>query len=133
MAHARPYRSLLVALCLVGLLAPACAKRTAQSAPVPTLAPTPAPAPPPVVTTGRLATEETLKELVQGKTTREDVRARYGQPREVIVSPGIETFVYYRERTSGLISRSTERYEMLTIRFDARGLLKDYEYRFAGH
>ena len=33
---------------------------------------------------------------------------------------------------SGWISRTTERVEMLTIRFDSRGILKDFEYRFAG-
>jgi hypothetical protein len=44
----------------------------------------------------------------------------------------METFIYSRDRTSGWISRSTERVEMLTIRFDATGLLKDFEYRYSG-
>jgi len=79
-----------------------------------------------------IADEEKLKSLVQGQTTKDDVRERFGMPQEVVFSPGIETFVYYRDRTSGWISRTTERVEMLTIRFDGRGILKDFEYRFAG-
>jgi hypothetical protein len=69
---------------------------------------------------------------VQGKTTKEEVRALFGIPQEIVLSPGIETFLYYRDRTSGLWSRTTERVEMLTIRFDAGGVLKDFEYRHSG-
>ena len=79
-----------------------------------------------------IADEEKLKSLVQGQTTKDDVRERFGMPQEVVFSPGIEMFVYFRDRTSGFISRTTERVEMLTIRFDSRGILKDFEYRFAG-
>jgi hypothetical protein len=49
-----------------------------------------------------------------------------------VVAPGTETFIYYRDRRPGWFSRETERVEMLTIRFDAGGLLKDYEYRYSG-
>ena len=95
--------------------------------------PTPAPPRPTLREAGAtIADEEKLKSLVQGQTTKDDVRERFGMPQEVVFSPGIETFVYYRDRTSGWISRTTERVEMLTIRFDSRGILKDFEYRFAG-
>jgi hypothetical protein len=50
----------------------------------------------------------------------------------VVVSPGVETFIYYRDRSAGWFSRTMERVEMLTVRFDANGLLKDFEYRFSG-
>ncbi len=80
----------------------------------------------------RIADEETLKELVQGKTTKAEVRERFGVPQEVVFSPGIETFIYHRDRTSGWFTRTTERVEMLTVRFDSQGLLKDFEYRFSG-
>jgi len=53
-------------------------------------------------------------------------------PQEVVLSSSIETFIYFRDRTSGLFRRTTERVEMLTVRFDTQGLLKDFEYRFAG-
>ena len=76
--------------------------------------------------------EAALKQLVQGKTTKADVRERFGVPQEVVLGPGVETFVYYRERTSGWIRRTTDRVETLTVRFDSQGLLKDFEYRFAG-
>jgi outer membrane protein assembly factor BamE (lipoprotein component of BamABCDE complex) len=95
--------------------------------------PTPTPPRPSLREAGAtIADEEKLKSLVQGQTTKDDVRERFGMPQEVVFSPGIETFVYYRDRTSGWISRTTERVEMLTIRFDGRGILKDFEYRFAG-
>ena len=80
----------------------------------------------------RIADEETLKDLVQGKTTKAEVRERFGVPQEVVFSPGIETFVYHRDRTSGWFTRTTERVEMLTVRFDSQGILKDFEYRFSG-
>jgi outer membrane protein assembly factor BamE (lipoprotein component of BamABCDE complex) len=80
----------------------------------------------------KIADEEMLKTLVQGQTTKDEVRERFGVPQEVVLSPGIETFVYFRDRTSGWISRTTERVEMLTVRFDSRGILKDFEYRFSG-
>ena len=80
----------------------------------------------------RIADEETLKELVQGKTTKAEVRERFGVPQEVVFSPGIETFIYHRDRTSGWFTRTTERVEMLTVRFDSQGLLKDFEYRLSG-
>ena len=80
----------------------------------------------------RIADEETLKDLVQGKTTKAEVRERFGVPQAVVFSPGIETFVYHRDRTSGWFTRTTERVEMLTVRFDSQGILKDFEYRFSG-
>jgi hypothetical protein len=94
----------------------------------------PAPTPPPSLRDAgaQIADEEALKSLVQGKTTKAEVRERFGIPQEVVLSPGIETFIYYRERTSGWINRTTERFEMLTTRFDAQGVLKDFEYRFSG-
>jgi hypothetical protein len=97
-----------------------------------------APAPPPPARPSlreagaRIADEETLKDLVQGKTTKSEVRERFGMPQEVVFSPGIETFIYYRDRTSGWFTRTTERVEMLTVRFDSQGLLKDFEYRLSG-
>jgi len=97
-------------------------------------APVPAPAPPPSLREAgaKIADEASLKQLVQGKTTKAEVRDRFGTPQEVVLSPGIETLIYFRERTSGWFRRSTERVEMLTVRFDAQGVLKDFEYRFAG-
>jgi len=60
------------------------------------------------------------------------VRERFGVPQEVVFSPGIETFIYHRDRTSGWFTRTTERVEMLTVRFDTQGILKDFEYRLSG-
>jgi len=109
-----------------------------QTAPAPAAAPAPAPAPPSPARPSlreagaRIADEETLKDLVQGKTTKAEVRERFGVPQEVVFSPGIETFIYHRDRTSGWFFRTTERVEMLTVRFDSQGILKDFEYRFSG-
>jgi hypothetical protein len=94
---------------------------------------TPAPPPPPPRPSGaRIADEEKLQNLIQGKTTKEEVRGLFGIPQEIVLAPGIETFIYYREKSSGWISRTTERVETLTVRFDARGVLKDFEYRYSG-
>lgn len=94
---------------------------------------TPAPEPPPPHPSGaRIADEEKLQNLVQGKTTKADVQGLFGIPQEIVFSPGIETFIYYRDKSSGWLSRTTERVEMLTVRFDAKGVLKDFEYRYSG-
>ena len=95
--------------------------------------PTPAPEPPPPRLSGaRIADEEKLQNLVQGKTTKADVQGLFGIPQEIVVSPGVETFIYYRDKSSGWLSRTTDRVEMLTIRFDTKGILKDFEYRYSG-
>jgi outer membrane protein assembly factor BamE (lipoprotein component of BamABCDE complex) len=100
----------------------------------PVAAPVPTPAPPPSLREAgaQIADEAALKELVPGKTTKADVRDRFGVPQEVVLSSATETFIYFRDRTSGLFRRTTERIEMLTVRFDGQGVLKDFEYRFAG-
>lgn len=102
-----------------------------QAASLPAPEPAPAP-PPPRFTGGHIADDERLKTLVQGKTTKAEVRELFGIPQEIVVSPGVESFIYYRDQTVGFFSRTTERVEMLTVRFDARGLLKDFEYRYSG-
>lgn len=101
------------------------------SPPVPEAIPAPQP-PPPRPAGGQIADEERLRKLVQGKTTKAEVRDLFGIPQEIVVSPGGESFLYYRDQASGFFSRTTERTEMLTIRFDPQGVLKDFEYRYAG-
>ena len=104
-----------------------------QPPPPPLPVATPAPPPPPPRPSGaRIADEEKLQNLIQGKTTRADVQGLFGVPQEIVFSPGGETFIYYREKSSGWFSRTTERVEMLTVRFDVRGVLKDFEYRYSG-
>jgi hypothetical protein len=119
--------------------APSDTPDAAAQAPIPPPSPAapvvqPALTPPPSLRAAgaQIADEAALKSLVQGKTTKDEVRERFGIPQEVVLSPGLETFIYYRERTSGWISKTSERLEMLTIRFDAQGVLKDFEYRFSG-
>lgn len=107
----------------------------AVSAPAPAPLPTPTPAspPPPRRAAGaRIADEEMLKRLVQGKTTKAEVQEMFGIPQEVVLSPGTETVIYSRDVRSGWFTRSLDRVEMLTIRFDDKGLLKDFEYRYSG-
>lgn len=125
----------VMAAAALGLLLTAiggCGTSPASKAPDATA--TPAPAPPPSLREAgaQIADEAALKQLVQGKTTKGEVRDRFGTPQEVVLSPGVETFIYYRDRTSGWFRRTTERIEMLTVRFDMQGVLKDFEYRFAG-
>lgn len=144
MAISRSLRAALpmVALSLLIAASPGCglfsrSKDTAPQAspppPPPLPVATPAPPPPPPRPSGaRIADEESLRGLIQGKTTRAEVQQRFGIPQEILLSPGIETFIYYRDRSSGWLSRRSERVETLTIRFDAKGILKDYEYRYSG-
>ena len=127
----------VVAASLVGLLLLAgagCGTSAQSKAPSDAPAAAPAPAPPPSLREAgaQIADEAALKELVPGKTTKADVRGRFGVPQEVVLSSSTETFIYFRDRTSGLFRRTTERIEMLTVRFDGQGVLKDFEYRFAG-
>ncbi len=127
-----------VAAAMAGLLllGAGCKSSPQPSAPseAPVAAPVPAPAPPRSLrdSGAQIADEAALRQLVPGKTTKDEVRDRFGVPQEVVLSSSTETFIYFRDRTSGWFRRTTERVEMLTIRFDAQGLLKDFEYRFAG-
>ena len=135
MADARGFaRAAMAGLLGVLLAAAAGCGTSSESKPPAQAAPAPAPAPRPSLKEAgaQIADEEALKRLVQGQTTKAEVRERFGTPQEVVLSPGVETFIYYRDRTSGVFRRSTERVEMLTVRFDPQGVLKDFEYRFAG-
>ncbi len=111
----------------------------AAVAPPPPAAPQPTPAPAPIVPQvqlkdGRIADEEVLKRLVREKTTKQEVREMFGIPQQIVFSPGVETYIYAREKSFGfLFSRRTERVESLTIRFDGSGILKEYEYRYSGN
>jgi hypothetical protein len=139
-----PRRSLAALVVLLTLCTAGCgwfsrskpADSAPQAAPPPVVSPAPAPisavAPPPRSTGSRIADEAALSLLVQGKTSKAEVQERFGVPQEVVLSPGVETFIYRRDRSSGLWSRTTERVEMLTIRFDSAGRLKDFEYRHSG-
>ncbi len=102
-----------------------------QTPPLPVETPAPEP-PPPRPSGARIADEEKLQNLVQGTTTKADVQGLFGIPQEIVISPGVETFIYYRDKSSGWLSRTTDRVEMLTIRFDTKGILKDFEYRYSG-
>jgi hypothetical protein len=144
MIHPRRFRAALavVALAIFTLPSAGCGlfKRSTDKPPVvmqpaspPAPVATPASPPPARRLAGaQIADENSLKTLVQGKTTKGEVRERFGIPQEVVLGPGIETFIYYRDRTTGWFSRATERVEMLTVRFDSNGILKDFEYRYAG-
>lgn len=112
--------------------APVAPAPPAAQAPAPPPAPVATPAPTPRPPAGRIADEAILAGLTQGKTTKAEVRELFGVPQEVVLSPGFETFLYYRDRTTGLWPKKVERVEMLTVRFDTAGLLKDFEYRYSG-
>ena len=129
----------VVAAGVVGLLltiGTGCGSSSQSRAPseAPPAAPVPVAAPPPSLREAgaQIADEASLKLLVPGKTTKADVRERFGVPQEVVLSSSAETFIYFRDRTSGWFTRTTQRIEVLSVRFDAQGLLKDFEYRFAG-
>jgi hypothetical protein len=144
MLHARWFRRTLAIATLACLitLAGGCGASSGSKDPSPEVAPPasppvleaiPAPQPPPPRPAGgQIADEERLKKLIQGKTTKAEVRDLFGIPQEIVVSPGVESFLYYRDQASGFFTRSTERVEMLTIRFDSQGVLKDFEYRYSG-
>lgn len=144
MTVSRRVRTALVLMALGVLIAPTAGcglfSRSKEKAPEVSQPPappppvaTPAPPPPPARPSGaRIADEESLKILVQGKTTKAEVQQRFGIPQEIVLSPGVETFIYHRDTSSGWISRTTERVEMLTVRFDTQGVLRDFEYRYSG-
>lgn len=115
-----------------GLFSRSKEKPPEASQPAPPPAPVATPPPPRRPAGARIADEESLKRLVQGRTTKAEVRDLFGIPQEIVIAPGIETFIYYRDLTSGWLSRTTERIEMLTVRFDTTGVLKDFEYRYSG-
>jgi outer membrane protein assembly factor BamE (lipoprotein component of BamABCDE complex) len=138
MMNARRGRGIVTAgvVSLFLMIGAGCGSSSESKAPseAPVAAAVPAPPPPPSLreSGAQIADEASLKLLVPGKTTKADVQERFGVPQEVVLSPTTETFLYFRDRTSGVFTRRTQRIEMLTVRFDAQGLLKDFEYRFAG-
>ena len=143
MAISRRLQTGLTMVVLGALIVPAagCGLSSRSEAPAevsqPSAPPLPAatpalPPPPPRPSGARIADEAKLQNLIQGRTTKAEVREVFGVPQEIVLSPGIETFVYYREKSSGWISRTSQRIEMLTIRFDTNGVLKDFEYRYSG-
>ena len=134
MGNQRVAQGVMVTVIVGVLLAGAgCGTSSKSEAPAPPTPPEVVAPPPSLRDAGaKIADEAMLKQLVPGKTTKAEVQERFGVPQEVVVSPGGETFIYFRDRTSGWFSRSTRRVESLTVRFDDQGLLKDFEYRFAG-
>jgi outer membrane protein assembly factor BamE (lipoprotein component of BamABCDE complex) len=144
MLHARGFHAVLAVAMLACIIAFAGGCRSSSgskdpspevlqpaSPPAPEAVPAPQP-PPPRPAGGQIADEDRLRKLVQGKTTKAEVRDLFGIPQEIVVSPGVESFLYYRDQASGFFTRTTERVEMLTIRFDSQGVLKDFEYRYSG-
>ncbi len=131
-------RMVIAGLGIILLTSAGCAKKSPEveaPKPPPPQLPTATPAPPPPAPLprgARIADETKLQGLIQGKTTKADVREMFGIPQEIVYSPAYETFIYYREKTTGWISRASARVEMLTIRFDPNGVLKDFEYRYSG-
>ncbi len=144
MLHARGVQTALAVatLACITALAGGCGTSSSSKEPTPGVSQpasppvpeaTPAPLPPPRRPSGaQIADEERLRKLVQGKTTKAEVRDLFGIPQEIVLSLAGEAFIYYRDQTSGFFFRTTERVEMLTARFDTQGVLKDFEYRYSG-
>jgi outer membrane protein assembly factor BamE (lipoprotein component of BamABCDE complex) len=77
------------------------------------------------MTLGRSFPTEPIKGFVVGKTTREDVRAAFGEPYRTGVEDGDPTWTYLRYHISAFSGESTRD---LFVRFDAAGKVKSYAF-----
>ena len=77
------------------------------------------------VTTGRDFPADPVKSIVNGKTTKEDVRQMFGAPYQTGIEDGRESWTYYRIRHRG--AGRTESKE-LHIVFDKKGLVESYSF-----
>lgn len=77
------------------------------------------------MTLGRPFPAERVAGLQVGKTTRDEVRAQFGEPYRTGVEDGDPTWTYLRYRFSAFAPEQTSD---LYIRFDAAGKIKSYAY-----
>lgn len=77
------------------------------------------------VTMGRDFPTDPVKSIVNGKTTREDVRAAFGTPYQMGIEDGMESWTYYKIRYRGpKKTRSKE----LHITFDKQGIVDSHSF-----
>ena len=74
---------------------------------------------------GRPFPTEHVRDIQAGKTTREQIRAAYGEPYRTGVEDGDATWTYLRYKLSAF---SEERTTDLFIRFNADGTVKSYAF-----
>jgi outer membrane protein assembly factor BamE (lipoprotein component of BamABCDE complex) len=77
------------------------------------------------VTMGRDFPTDPVKSIVNGKTTREDVRNAFGQPYQTGIEDGMESWTYYKIKYRGpKESKSKE----LHITFDKKGVVDSHSF-----
>ena len=77
------------------------------------------------VTMGRDFPSDPVRSIVNGTTTREDIRSAFGQPYQTGIEDGMETWTYYRIRYRG--PKKTQSKE-LHITFDRQGVVDSYSF-----
>ena len=77
------------------------------------------------VTLGRQFPTDTISKIHIGTTTRDDIRAEFGEPYRTGVEDGDPTWTYLLYRFTALGGNKTRD---LYVRFDASGKVKSYAY-----
>ena len=77
------------------------------------------------VTMGQDFPAAPVKSIVNGKTTKDQVRATFGAPYQTGIEDGMETWTYYRIRYRG--PKKTQSKE-LHISFDKQGVVDSYSF-----
>lgn len=77
------------------------------------------------VTMGRDFASEPVKSIVNGKSTKEDIRTAFGQPYQTGIEDGMESWTYYKIKYRG--PKKTKSKE-LHITFDKNGVVDSHSY-----
>lgn len=77
------------------------------------------------MTIGRPFPAEHVRDIKVGKTTRDEIRAAYGEPYRTGIEDGDPTWTYLRYRLSVF---SEEKTSDLYVRFNADGTVKSYAF-----
>jgi outer membrane protein assembly factor BamE (lipoprotein component of BamABCDE complex) len=76
-------------------------------------------------TIGRQFPVDAVAEIQIGETTRDQVRAMFGQPWRTGIEDGFQTWTYARYRYALFRAAETED---LTVRFDDQGIVASYSF-----
>ncbi len=77
------------------------------------------------VTMGRDFPTSPVKLIVNGKTTREEIRNTFGQPYQTGIEDGMETWTYYKIKYRGTKETTSKE---LHITFDKNGVVDSHSF-----
>jgi len=77
------------------------------------------------VTVGRDFPGEPVKKVVNGRTTRDEIRATFGEPYQKGIENGKESWTYYKVRYRGSAAIQSKEFYVV---FDSRGVVESHSF-----